>query len=279
MKVLHPRSWTFPSISHLARPWHLPAALATLVPGLHGQVLITRWDFNDASLLPRSGMGEARTVGGTSGTFAAGHDGESSGAWNLKGFPVQGALPGTAGVEFGLSTEDHGAVSLAFQIRHSNTSANTERVLWSSDGVRFTEAGRFTVTPAATGAGETWYDRTVSLPPEAGRQAWLQVRVVSDFGDSPGDRYTATRLGSGYSTAGTWRLDNVTFSAVPEPEESAAISALGLLGFALWHRGRRREPDADANTDRSGPATKTFPPGVFRTDPRRRTPARGSPEE
>jgi hypothetical protein len=46
----------------------------------------------------------------------------------------------------------------------------------------------------------------------------------------------ASRLGSSYSTAGTWRLDNVSFSAVPEPEEYAAISALGLLGFGFWRR-------------------------------------------
>lgn len=213
--------------------------LAILVPSLSGQILITRWDFNGASLLPQTGSGEARLVGGATGTFAAGHDGEPSGAWNLKGFPGQGTSPGTAGVEFGLPTEGHGPIALSFQIRHSNTSANTERVLWSSDGTLFHEATRFTVTPAATGTGETWYSRSVSLPTEAGQQPWLRVRIVSDFADIADGRYTATRLGSSYSTAGTWRFDNITFSAVPEPEEYASIGALGLIGFALWRRRRR----------------------------------------
>lgn len=210
-----------------------------MILNLSGQVLITRWDFNDASVLPRAGAGEARLIGGTSATFAAGHDGETSGGWNLKGFPGQGLLPGAAGVEFGLSTEGSDHVAMSFQIRHSNTSANTERVLWSSDGTRFQEAGRFTVTPTASGSGETWYERTMSLPPEAGQQAWLQVRIVSDFADTSDGRYTATRLGSSYSTAGTWRFDNVNFSAVPEPEEYASIGALGLMGFALWRRHRQ----------------------------------------
>lgn len=210
-----------------------------LAPSLAGQVLITRWDFSNASLTPQSGTGEARLVGGTSATFAAGSGGEASGAWNLKGFPSQGTFPGTAGAEFRVSTEGAGPVGLSFQLRHSNTSANTERVLWSSDGVHFTEAARFTVVPAATGSGETWYDRSLTLPPEAGNQARLMVRIVSDFGDGSEGRYMASRLGSSYSTAGTWRLDNVSFSAVPEPEEYAAISGLGLVGFALWRRARQ----------------------------------------
>ncbi|NBP24305.1 MAG: PEP-CTERM sorting domain-containing protein [Proteobacteria bacterium] len=48
-------------------------------------------------------------------------------------------------------------------------------------------------------------------------------------------------MGSSYSTSGTWRFDNVTFSAVPEPEEYAAISALALVGWGLWRR-RRHHP-------------------------------------
>lgn len=215
-------------------------ALWIFLPSATGQILISRWDFNAATLLPQTGIAEARLIGGTSATFAAGFHGEASGAWNVKGFPAQGTLPGSAGVEFSLSTEGHSAVGLSFQLRHSNTSANLERVLWSTDGQNFTEAAAFRVTPGVTGTGETWYQRAVELPPTTAGQAFLAVRIVSDFDTGAEGRYTASRLGSSYSTSGTWRFDNVTFSAVPEPGEYAAVTALSLMGFVAWRRIRPR---------------------------------------
>jgi len=227
------------SLRRLVQPTPLSLVAALLLaPVAQGQLLLTRWDFNSGSIRPQTGSGEARLVGGTSATFAAGYEGEASGAWNLKAFPAQGTLPGTAGAEFSLSTTDAASVTVSFQIRHSNTSANTERVLWSTDGLVFTEATRFTVTPASSGSGETWYQRRVELPSGAAHQAQLAVRIVSDFDWGADGRYAASRLGSSYSTSGTWRFDNVTFSAVPEPEEYAAISALALVGWGLWRRCR-----------------------------------------
>ena len=210
--------------------------LLCFAQSLSGQILISHWDFNSGSLLPQSGLGEARLVGGTASTFAAGYEGEPAGAWNIKGFPSQGTLPGTAGVQFNLSTAGYSSVGLSFQIRHSNTSANSERVLWSIDGQQFTEATRFNLAPASTGTGETWYQRSVDLPLAAANQANLSIRIVSDFDLGTEGRYLASRLGSSYSTSGTWRFDNVNFSAVPEPEEYAALSALTLVGFGLWRR-------------------------------------------
>jgi hypothetical protein len=34
-------------------------------------------------------------------------------------------------------------------------------------------------------------------------------------------------------------FDNVSVTAVPEPEEYAAVAASALIGFALWRRSRR----------------------------------------
>ena len=210
--------------------------LAFFAQNLCGQILISRWDFNSGSLSPHAGLGEALLVGGTAATFAAGYEGEAAGGWNIRSFPAQGMLPGTAGVQFNLSTEGYSSVGLSFQIRHSNTSANSERVLWSVDGQQFTEATRFSITPASTGTGESWYQRSVDLPLAAANQANLSVRIVSDFDLGTEGRYLASRLGSSYSTSGTWRFDNVNFSAVPEPEEYAALSALALLGLGFWRR-------------------------------------------
>lgn len=174
------------SLLRLVQPTPLSLVAALLLaPVAQGQLLLTRWDFNSGSLSPQTGSGEARLVGGTSATFAAGYEGEASGAWNLKAFPAQGTLPGTAGAEFSLSTTDAASVTVSFQIRHSNTSANTERVLWSTDGQVFTEATRFAVTPAISGSGETWYQRRVepalrSGPPSpTGRTHRLGLRLGS----------------------------------------------------------------------------------------------------
>lgn len=231
---------TRPSIPHTRNASILWFALLSLLPSLSGQILISRWDFNAATLAPQTGIGEARLIGGTSATFAAGFNGEASGAWNVKGFPAQGTLPASAGVEFSLSTEGHSGVGLSFQLRHSNTSANLERVLWSTDGQNFTEAAAFRVNPAVTGTGETWYQRAVELPPATAGQAFLAVRIVSDFDTGAEGRYMASRLGSSYSTSGTWRFDNVTFSAVPEPGEYAAVTAIALMGSAAWRRIKPR---------------------------------------
>ena len=90
--------------------------LLCFAQSLSGQILISHWDFNSGSLNPQSGLGEARLVGGTAATFAAGYEGEPAGAWNVKGFPGQGTLPGTAGVQFSLSTAGYSSVGLSFQI-------------------------------------------------------------------------------------------------------------------------------------------------------------------
>jgi hypothetical protein len=34
-------------------------------------------------------------------------------------------------------------------------------------------------------------------------------------------------------------FDNVTVTAVPEPEEYIAVASSALIGFALWRRSRR----------------------------------------
>ncbi len=51
---------------------------------------------------------------------------------------------------------------------------------------------------------------------------------------SPSQTLTVSAGGS------TYTLSQASFSAVPEPEEWAAIASSGLLAFALWHRRSRK---------------------------------------
>ena len=228
----------------LIRPFLLLGFLSAITSS-QAQILITKWDFNTANLQPSIGTGTLSLIGGTTATFAGGFDDENVG-WRTANYPSQGQNNLTAGVQMQLSTAGQTGISFSYTVKHGIESANTQSVLWSTDNNTYQSAGSFTFAPAASGSGDTWYTRSVSLPAGANNQGNLYVRVVSDF--TPGlSSYTASQLGSSYNGAGPWRFDDVTFSAVPEPATSAAASAAALIGFALlrrrWSRGAQESSD------------------------------------
>ncbi len=146
-----------------------------------------------------------------------------------------------------LSTAGQTGISFSYTVKHGIESANTQSVLWSTDNNTYQSAGSFTFAPAASGSGDTWYTRSVSLPAGANNQGNLYVRIVSDFTPSL-STYTASQLGSSYNGAGPWRFDDVSFSAVPEPATSAAAAAAAVIGLALlrqrWSRGAQESSDS-----------------------------------
>ena len=228
----------------LIRPFLLLGFLSAITSS-QAQILITKWDFNTANLQPSIGTGTLSLIGGTTATFAGGFDDENVG-WRTANYPSQGQNNLTAGVQMQLSTAGQTGISFSYRVKHGIESANTQSVLWSTDNTTYQSAGSFTFAPAASGSGDTWYTRSVSLPAGANNQGNLYVRIVSDF--TPGlSTYTASQLGSSYNGAGPWRFDDVTFSAVPEPATSAAASAAALIGFALlrrrWSRGAQESSD------------------------------------
>ena len=200
------------------------------------QILITKWDFNSANLQPSVGTGSISLIGGTTATFAGGFDDENVG-WRTANYPTQGQNPQSAGIQMQVSTAGNTGITLSYAVRHGIESANTQSVLWSTDNSTFQQAQVFTFAPAASGTGDTWYTRSVTLPAGANNQGNLYVRIVSDFTPGLGS-YTASQLGSVYNGSGPWRFDDVSFSAVPEPATSAAVAAAGLLAFAFLRRRR-----------------------------------------
>jgi len=198
------------------------------------QILITKWDFNSANLQPSVGTGSISLIGGTTATFAGGFDDENVG-WRTANYPTQGQNPQSAGIQMQVSTAGNTGITLSYAVRHGIESANTQSVLWSTDNSTFQQAQVFTFAPAASGTGDTWYTRSVTLPAGANNQGNLYVRIVSDFTPGLGS-YTASQLGSIYNGSGPWRFDDVSFSAVPEPATSAAVAAAGLLAFAFLRR-------------------------------------------
>jgi hypothetical protein len=198
------------------------------------QILITQWDFNAANLTPSTGSGTLSLFGGTTATFAGGFDDENVG-WRTANYPTQGQGNLSAGIQMQISTVGKTGITLSYAVRHGIESANRQSVLWSTDNSNYQPAQVFTITPAANGAADTWFTRSVSLPSGADNQANLYVRIVSNF--NPGlSAYTATGFGSAYSGSGPWRFDDVSFSAVPEPATSAAVAGTALVAFALLRK-------------------------------------------
>ncbi len=223
--------------------------------------VVTQWNFNSATndantatgtTLPFVGSGTASLVGGvTSPGFNAAGTGTTAplnssdpnntddSGWQTTNYPVQGAGNKSAGVQFAVDTTNYEDIIITFDVRHSNTSANTLRLQYSTDGgLNFTDANQFTFTPAPTGTGDSWYNRSADLSAIAGveNNANFVFRVVTEF--APGSSgYLAARSTSNYGASSTLRWDMVTINGtlIPTP---GAIALAGIGGLMVARRRR-----------------------------------------
>jgi len=203
-----------------------------------GQATIAQWNFNgDSPTTVPGGVASPTTSVGTGtaslvnltlpATFASGNT--TAGTletetttppnygWNTTGYPAAGTGSKTAGVQYNVSTVGEAGITFRFEQRLSNTSANTYVVQYTTDNTAatpvWTDAETFTVTPAATGTGDTWYTRTVDLTgiTALDNNPNVSFRVLSAFDPGTGD-YLATRSTSTYA-GGTVRYDMVTVTS------------------------------------------------------------------
>ncbi len=195
---------------------------------IFSQEIITKWDFDNETLIPSIGEGVADNVGGTSTAFASGLGGGR--AWNTAAYPAQGTNEATAGVQLDVSTDGYQNISVYWDMRHSNTAANRLRLQYTLDGndwINF-EADNSNAVNTQGGndvgfdngryiaeSGELWYVRSADLSSISGAtgNALFAIRLVSEFVD--GSNYGAANPTSNYSPNGTWRFDNITFSGIP----------------------------------------------------------------
>jgi len=104
-------------------------------------------------------------------------------------------------------------------------------VFATTDGINWNEVQVFTFTPAASGTGDTWYARSVTLGSEYANSANFGFRVLAAY--APGTNgYLASRSTSAYGTSSTLRFDDVTINgtAIPAPGAIALLGAAGLVG-------------------------------------------------
>ena len=192
--------------------------------------VITQWNFEAQTFSASTGTGLASLVGGTTNTFATGFGGTGTFALNTTTYAAQGTGDRTRGVQFNGSTAGYDSITLAWNERHSNTSANTVAVFASVDGTNWTEVQVFAFTPAASGTGDTWFQRSVTLDASYANAANFGFRVLAAF--NPGSSgYLASRSTSTYAAGGTLRFDDVTISGnlVPAPGAAALLGLAGLI--------------------------------------------------
>jgi hypothetical protein len=207
-----------------------PAVAAALTVAANA-ALVTQWNFEAQTLNASEGTGTASLVGGVTSTFATGFGGSGTFALNTTGYAPQSTGDRTRGVQFSSSTSGYDSIVIEWNERHSNTAANTVAVFATADGTNWTEVQVFTFTPAASGTGDTWYQRSVTLGAAYANAANFGFRVLAAFDPTAGT-YLASRSTSTYATTGTLRFDDVTINGtlIPAPGALALLGVAGLVG-------------------------------------------------
>jgi hypothetical protein len=226
---------------------------------------IALWDFGTTTtgtapgpIAASTGTGTATLLGSNTATFATGVTGAG---WNLTAFPAQGTNSGTGGAQFSASTAGTaGAISLQFDLRMSGTMSRYFQLQATSDGTTFSNVSGGTTQSSLTlnNNVQASMNDTGSILVQAasGSQQFVQgfsytfaagsafennpnfaFRLVSVFDPTGnnGSNYISSNLGTtaAYSTAGTFRIDNVSIAVVPEPATMIGFSLIGL-GFAAY---------------------------------------------
>ena len=207
-----------------------PAVAAALTVAANA-ALVTQWNFEAQTLNASTGTGTASLVGGVTSTFATGFGGSGTFALNTTGYAAQNTGDRTRGVQFSSSTSGYDSIVIEWNERHSNTAANTVAVFATADGTNWTEVQVFTFTPAASGTGDTWYQRSVTLGAAYANAANFGFRVLAAFDPTAGT-YLASRSTSTYATTGTLRFDDVPINGplIPAPGALALLGVAGLVG-------------------------------------------------
>jgi autotransporter-associated beta strand protein len=112
------------------------------------------------------------------------------------------------------------------------------------------------VTPAASGAGDTWFSRSVDFSSITGlnNNANAAFRIVSNQVTS--GTYLALRSTSTYGTGGSWRFDNVTLSGDVSGGAAAQNTTLNVASGTTTNSSAY-SGSTDANTAGSGSLIKT----------------------
>ncbi len=185
----------------------------------NAQETIVKWDFDASSLSPTTGTGVIAPIGGVVGTFPGGSPSSGKG-YGTSGYPAATVGNQTAGISIAFSTLGFSNIQLNLDIRHSNTAANKEIFLLSTNnGETFTAIDSFIVT-----TGEVFIKRSINLSSkkaETNDNANIILKIVTAF---DGDTYKATTAASNYATSGTLRFDNIVLTGTSGSGENPVVN-------------------------------------------------------
>jgi len=266
--------------------------LFTLFAGYsQAQTVITEWGFEENPLLPDNnnpapnvGSGSASVVG--SMTNLSRSTGSNTGCSQTSGtgsWAFGTANPGTnesSGAQFLVSTVGYQGIKITYDQRMSNTAARTERIQYTLDGVSWInfdvdptnstiscngsyDNGRFDRgTTVGLNMSDSWSRKTVDFTSIVGanNNPNFGVRIVAAHFESTGE-FRQANNSTAIATAGTWRFDNVRFTAAP-----ANVSIVSANNFVIYNEdaGTIQVPITVTNANPS-PITLTFGLAIYAT--------------
>jgi len=215
------------------------------------QTTLAQWTYEplngtNASPTPNIGSGSSSLVGsmvGFGGT-GTGMTGTGCGAQtsSTSAWAISSANPGTSnessGVQFNVSTAGYSGVIVQWDQRFSNTSANTVRLQYTTDGITW---NNFTMTGSNTTlcAGSINNGRFENNAGDVYRRVIVNLSAVTAVDNNPNFRFRAVAAhyqGTGQfrqsgnsanvATGGTWRFDNVMVSGtvISNPTVNLSVS-------------------------------------------------------
>ncbi|MEP7137055.1 MAG: GEVED domain-containing protein, partial [Chloroflexota bacterium] len=177
----------------------------------------TRWDFENV-ITPSIGSGTFTAVNVTGPGYVAGVTGQ---AVSYSNWPLVVAT--TNYYDFAVSTVGRGAITMTFNESRSATGPVTFVAYYSPDGITYTALG----VGIATTATPAWGAQTINFG------------AITALNDNPNAHFRLYAY-SATAAAGTWRLDNVSFTgncladlAVTKTDGTATYTAGGTTTYTV----------------------------------------------
>lgn len=205
----------------------------------HGwsQSVITSWDFNNSTLATTIGNGTVQTIGNLNTSFPSSSFGK---CLQLSNFANQNTSSGTHGIELSVNTTGYSAVVLNFSQRAANQASRWAQIDYSTDGSTWHTG--FWINSGSLSPDGQWQDYSINFGSvsTAENNPNFRVRIVSIFSPYAFDQSNQTAAyaahtaymiaqntavyspsissnNTNYSTNGSWRFDNVSFSGLLLP--------------------------------------------------------------
>lgn len=261
----------FSTISRRACPTVALACLAVIAAAQPAEAaLVTQWNFNvnapgtNNNPAPSFGAGTAMIVGMTNnapnGDFPNATNGIGSSdpavapdlAWRVRGSVANGwsgTVSHLSGAQFNVSTVGLSGVTISMDINATDGSPRYAQFMYTTDGTNFSSFGPLFDFNATNDDWANGLSRDLSAIPAVNNNPNFGFKVVSafspvDFTDAGGfhaantafERADADPAAGPYNgTAGNYRFDMVSVSAVPEP---ATLAFMSLAFVVLGRRSR-----------------------------------------